>query len=183
MSETEQPPQPGWWKASDGNWYPPQGTGAAPPQVVVQKKGGCLKWIGIATLAFIGLIVLMAVVAAGGSKDDDTDTGGDTGGDTGLASRSGNTTNPPEADVEITQCAEGQFGPTVKLRITNHSSKRSNYMVSLNIENASGTKVGEGFASSNNVEPGQVAEEEAAATASGDVAKCVLKDVDRYASN
>lgn len=177
MSENEQPPQPGWWKASDGNWYPPQGTGAAPPQVVVQKKGGCLKWIGIATLAFIGLIVLMAVVAAGGSEDKDSS------GDSGVASSSGNTTNPPEKDVEITECADGQFGPEVKIRITNHSSKRSNYVISLNIENASGTKVGEGFASSNNVEPGQVAEEEAAATANGDVAKCVLKDVERYASN
>lgn len=180
MSETEQPPQPGWWKASDGNWYPPQGTGAAPPQVVVQKKGGCLKWIGIATLAFVGLLVVIAIAAVAGSKDEDADTGGD---GTGVASSSGNTTNPPEADVEITQCADGQFGPEVKIRITNHSSKRSNYLVSLNLENASGTKVGEGTGASNNVEPGQVAEEDVLATASGDVAKCVLKDVERYASN
>src|SRR5687768_12068353 len=26
----EQPPQPGWWKASDGNWYPPES--ASQPQ-------------------------------------------------------------------------------------------------------------------------------------------------------
>jgi hypothetical protein len=32
MSDTwEQPPAPGWWKASDGNWYPPQPSQPAPP--------------------------------------------------------------------------------------------------------------------------------------------------------
>lgn len=72
----------------------------------------------------------------------------------------------------------------MKVRITNHSSKRSNYMVSLNLESSDGTKVGEGTGISNNVEPGQVAEEEVLASASGgDVAKCVLKDVERYASS
>lgn len=29
--EAEQPPQPGWWKASDGNWYPPQQETPPPP--------------------------------------------------------------------------------------------------------------------------------------------------------
>jgi hypothetical protein len=34
----EQPPAPGWWKASDGNWYPPQQQATAPP--VGQGAGG-----------------------------------------------------------------------------------------------------------------------------------------------
>ena len=36
MSDTwEQPPAPGWWKASDGNWYPPQ----PPPQAAPPPPG------------------------------------------------------------------------------------------------------------------------------------------------
>lgn len=32
QSDGDIPPQPGWWKASDGNWYPPQApTAPAPP--------------------------------------------------------------------------------------------------------------------------------------------------------
>ncbi len=28
---TDQPPSPGYWKASDGNWYPPEQASAPPP--------------------------------------------------------------------------------------------------------------------------------------------------------
>ena len=66
MSET--PPGPGWWKASDGNWYPPQsapGAVQAPPVVpppmvapATNKSGkGCL----IAVLVVFALIAIFAI--------------------------------------------------------------------------------------------------------------------------
>jgi hypothetical protein len=36
-------------------------------RVVVQKKGGCFRWIGIAVVVFLGIIVI-GVIASGGSK-------------------------------------------------------------------------------------------------------------------
>ncbi len=67
-------PAPGYWQASDGNWYPPQGQAPAPPNLPPQrrKRGGCFKWFGIAIIAIIAIIVI-AVVATGGGGDDDTD--------------------------------------------------------------------------------------------------------------
>jgi hypothetical protein len=62
------PPGPGWWKASDGNWYPPQSAPGAvtappvppPPMVQPAKSGnGCL----IAVLVAFGLLVLIAVLS------------------------------------------------------------------------------------------------------------------------
>lgn len=33
LPDPDTPPAPGWWKASDGNWYPPQQAPAQQPQV------------------------------------------------------------------------------------------------------------------------------------------------------
>lgn len=46
---------------------------APPPQVVVVKKRGCLGWIGLAAVGFVGLmvVVIIAAVATGGSGDDE----------------------------------------------------------------------------------------------------------------
>ncbi len=71
----DQPPGPGYWKASDGNWYPPQ-AGASPAQAYANppptKKGGCMKWGlilgGIGLLLIVGLI---ALTAAGVNKAAD----------------------------------------------------------------------------------------------------------------
>jgi hypothetical protein len=82
MSDVSQ--GPGWWQASDGKWYPPeqhpqyQAAQAAPPQppqyqpapvhVHVDKKRGCLWWVGLLTIAFVALIIVIAVIAAVGSN-------------------------------------------------------------------------------------------------------------------
>jgi hypothetical protein len=58
---SDQPLGPGWWKASDGKWYPPQGM----QQPAVYKRdtnqtmaygavGGCL----------LGVLILLGVLAA-----------------------------------------------------------------------------------------------------------------------
>lgn len=135
---------PGYWQASDGKWYPPQGQAAAPPDVPPQrrKRGGCFKWFGIGILAIIALSVI-AVIAGRGSDDDDT--GGDSpevqpAADTGGAAQ--------DADQSDTAAASGAAGDadevddvgpctlvdseTIRLDVTNNSSEQSSYMIDVN---------------------------------------------------
>jgi hypothetical protein len=74
MSDT--PQGPGWWQASDGKYYPPQGQAApqgfappAPPAPEQKKKGGCLKYGLIALLVLVVLGVIGGALS--GSSDDD----------------------------------------------------------------------------------------------------------------
>lgn len=72
----DQPPAPGYWKASDGNWYPPNAAAGAPaPAVAEQKKGGCLKvgLIVFGILAVLGIIGIVALAAAGNKVADELD--------------------------------------------------------------------------------------------------------------
>ena len=69
--------------------------------------------------------------------------------------------------------------------IVNHSSKRSNYLVSVSFEDAAGTKFGDGFQAVNNVEPGQKATLEMSSLAeppAGSTVTCKLTEVERFAS-
>jgi hypothetical protein len=68
------PPAPGYWKASDGNWYPP-GAASAPGAPGGQKKGGCLKigLIVLGILTVLGIIGVVALVAAGNKVADELD--------------------------------------------------------------------------------------------------------------
>ncbi|MDQ3107919.1 MAG: hypothetical protein M3Q68_08980, partial [Actinomycetota bacterium] len=54
---SDAPPAPGWWKASDGNWYAPQ-----PPAPIVPNKSGrgCL----IAVLVALGVVALLGIGVA-----------------------------------------------------------------------------------------------------------------------
>jgi hypothetical protein len=67
-SAPQSPPGPGWWVASDGNWYPPESArGVAQPQVVVVAKSGNGMAVTALTLgiigALLGLIPILAVPA------------------------------------------------------------------------------------------------------------------------
>ncbi|HEX2040578.1 MAG TPA: hypothetical protein VHF47_12710 [Acidimicrobiales bacterium] len=129
-------------------------------------------------LGILGVVVVVALAGGGGGDDDRS---GDAASEADSSSR--NTENPPVQDVTVTVCEPGQFGPTVKVRITNHSSKRSNYLISANLENANGDKVGEANGASNNVDAGQTAESDLLASASGEFTRCVVKNVERFASS
>lgn len=130
-------------------------------------------------LGAAGLIIIAIAANSGGGKDTtDTKTNG------GVSTQSNNGSNPPQADVAITSCSTGAVGPEAALRITNHSSGRSNYMIGVNFLDASGTKVAEGTAISNNVEPGQAAVEKAVGFSETKGAiTCTVTDVNRFASN
>ena len=64
---TMQPGGPGWWRASDGRWYPPQPRPAYPPQPfgagppVPQNKAGN-HGVLIAVLSIIAVVVVAGVV-------------------------------------------------------------------------------------------------------------------------
>jgi len=130
----------------------------------------------------LGLVAVIGIgAAAGGSGGSD---GADADNNGGVKTLSANGDNPPQADVELTACSNGEFGiPEIMTKITNHSSKRSDYSFQVNVLDASGTKIGEGFGASNNVEAGQSAIEEVFATANGDVASCTITEVNRFASS
>jgi Flp pilus assembly protein TadD len=79
--------------------------------------------------------------------------------------------------------------PTVPVTVTNHSSKRSNYIIEVALETADGkTQLASGFVSVDNLEPGQTSNQTASffeAMNKGPLpagAKPVLKSVDRLAS-
>lgn len=127
-------------------------------------------------LGIVGLFVVIAIASS--TSDEKTPV---RSGD--AASSSGNTNNPPAGDVTMATCEQGQFGPTVRVTITNRSSKRSNYLVSANLEDAAGNKVGEANGASNNVEPGQTATADLLASANGGFTRCVVKNVERFASS
>lgn len=95
MSDT--PQGPGWWQASDGKYYPPQGQAApqgfaAPPLPEGKQKGGCLKY---------GLIVLLALVLLGviaGAMSSSSDSGTQNAATTQTSEASStNTEQQPEA--------------------------------------------------------------------------------------
>lgn len=52
------PPAAGWWKASDGNWYPPQAVAVQPPAPAKSNKG-CI----IAVAIVFGMILLIGVIS------------------------------------------------------------------------------------------------------------------------
>jgi hypothetical protein len=135
------------------------------------------------------VVVLLAAVSSSGSKDKKTDVSSKgssaASGETGTKSVQSSGSSAAANDVTIDACvADETLGLiTPKLTILNHSSKQSNYLVSLNIEDSSGTKLGEATAASNNVDPGQTAKVDGLSgyKASGPVT-CKVKSVTRYAS-
>lgn len=152
------PQGPGWWQASDGNWYPPQAMPLTPPPPP-QKSGfaqglgigtGCLVAIVVAVvLAFGGCAVLVAV-GANSAKDSPSAGGVDRG--IGSADAS--------ADfVSVTNSEPDALG-FIYLTVTvqNMSEKRSDYYIEISIESPDGgTKYEDTIVMIRNVEPGQKA--------------------------
>lgn len=148
------------------------------------------------------LVLVIAVSTGGGGSDDDEpvasggdkaldsgDEASDSGDDasSGVATKSGNTDNPPQADVEVTDCMTEEFiGPKAVFNVTNNSSGRSNYIIEVSFESEDGsTQYGTGTAFLNNLEPGQSKTEEAVAfeeIPDGASFNCRLVEVDRFAS-
>jgi hypothetical protein len=88
-------------------------------------------------------------------------------------------------DVEISGCTVDNIlnMPSADLKITNHSSKASNYMVQVEFLDTAGTRIAEGIAATNGLAPGQSSVQKAQGTAQvkGKVS-CKVIDVTRYAA-
>lgn len=84
---SDQAQGPGWWVASDGKWYPPERhpdyvapappqpmppagppMGQQQPQVIVQKKRGCLWWIGLGVAALVVIGIIGAIASSSEDK-------------------------------------------------------------------------------------------------------------------
>jgi hypothetical protein len=156
MSDVSQ--GPGWWQASDGKWYPPQPAapvapppppsgppttpqwGAQPAPVPqlggapVAKKSnrGCL--IALAVVGVIVALGIVGVVLAVNALEDEVDERVDDG------SLSNNTENPPAEDVTVNECglASGTRFMRATVDVLNHSSKPSNYFITVAFESEDG---------------------------------------------
>lgn len=142
-------------------------------------------------LGAVAIIAVIAIVANSGS-DSDTDTAsngngngeaaeGDNDVSTGLGSQDA------VDDVEVTDCGlEPDLGwATATVTITNNSSGRSDYFVTVAFETDDGaTRTDEGLASASNLEPDQVTEVDApTATEAPENVECRIVEVQRTASN
>jgi len=92
-------------------------------------------------------------------------------------------------DVELTDCGAGEFGNlTATLEVTNNSSEPSTYLIEVVFENRNGTRqLDSGFASVNELRPGQSTEVEAVGLAVPPPSpppgmRCDVVDVQRLAS-
>ncbi len=127
--------------------------------------------------------VAVAAAALTGCTGAGTSSAGSNG--KGTSSVDSKEEHRPDDDVQIMACSKQDFGnwPQAKLKVTNHSSKVSDYIVQVEFLDASGTRKAEGTAVVSNLARGRTAEETAAGLAevAGKVT-CRITDVSRTAS-
>jgi hypothetical protein len=184
MSDTSQ--GAGWWQASDHKWYPPNkhpgavATAPPPPQrqfTQARERRNPMASVGRGCLMTVGAVVVLGVIlvivlAAAGSHSHSTPG-------------EGTTSHPAAADVTVACAAPDSFAWHVTVTITNHSSQASNYIVTVEWDNAAGDRLQSGTAVENAVAPGQTATSDAVnviPTTGGTVATCKASDVTRLST-
>jgi len=211
------PAPPGMYLASDGRYYPGQDAPAvqppplqAPPmQPPPVKKGGGGKVVLIVAGVLFALCALggtITALAIAGQTDEPDEPGavaltsttasgspGTTSGGTGAFTTRTQTTKAGFGDVAITACGlpNNEFlGPEATVKITNSSSKPSNYLVQLGFLSADGaTQYDTSNAIVSQLAPGQSSEQKATSVDSDVRAKvatsglvCKVLDVTRLAA-
>ena len=199
MSDTQQ--GPGWWRAGDGKWYPPNAGQVPPvsrPMPDPQQQGGrsnstLLAIVGGIGAVLIGLVVLGVLASAGDGDDDPTaaDSVDEREADepaTAPLSALSDEEREERADVELTDCGPGQFNDMLAtLEVTNHSSEPSLYFIDVVFENPGGSRqLGTSFATVDDLGPDQVTTVEAPSLDLGPAwagrFECRIADVQRFAS-
>jgi hypothetical protein len=136
-----------------------------PPQKKRRFGRGCLFGCLGAVVAIVVIVVVLVLV---------------------FANSNSGTSHPAEKDVSVTSCSvDPALGlPTAKVEIFNHSSKASDYVVTVEFDHADGTRVSQGATSSISVAPGQKVETTAGGTdqVSGKIS-CKVSSVTRLSSN
>ncbi len=155
------PEGPGWWQASDGRWYPPQDQGYAqqpaygygsggwqgqPGPAPAKSRNGCLTaFLVVLALGVLGAVgACVAVVAladdvADEVSDDITEGQADEQDDVGEPTCGTDDVGDLEAVVDV----------------TNDSSERSNYMITVAFSGEDGNQIDTGTGSVTALEPGQ----------------------------
>lgn len=191
------PPQqnPQWGQQPPGQ-YPPQsgpgwgGPAPMPPPKKSSKAGlfAVLGCSGVLVLAIVGGVV--AIASSGGGSSDDASGSSSVTPSAAAPSKAPTKKTAPkpagaEGDVTITACEvnSSTTWPAADVEIVNHSSSEANYIVSVEFLDASGTRLGEGMAATNNLAPGAKARAKAQALSdtSGKVT-CKVSKVTRYPS-
>ncbi|WJV48553.1 hypothetical protein [Streptomyces flavofungini] len=133
----------------------------------------------VALIAVVLVAIVVALVLAGGGGEEKPP-------DQGPAQEQTAPSEPDaRADARLTKCSvdPSTRWPTAELRITNHSSKTSDYSVEVEFVGADGVRIAEGVAVTSNLAPDRAANESAVGIrqTSGKVV-CRITDVTRFAS-
>lgn len=145
-------------------------------------------------LGFVVLMVIIAAAGGGGSDTTDTDLSANDRAaesasaqneESGVRTLSDNDAHKPEDDVEILSCAKDQYlGHKAQIRVTNHSSKASDYSIEMAFESADGSEqFGTGHAFISGLEPGQSKTDDVVSlesNAGSAPATCKLTEVNRH---
>jgi hypothetical protein len=135
-------------------------------------------------MTIIRSLLVAALVLVASACAAETETPAAEAADEGPQTNSGNDTNPPPDDVELTDCIADDVG-WIKASgtITNHSSEASTYFINVEFVASDGVRYAEGIATSSTVAPDQTAEWEASGlTEAREATTCNVTAVDRYAS-
>ncbi|MEU6941428.1 FxLYD domain-containing protein [Streptomyces rubiginosohelvolus] len=160
-----------------------------PDQQAPPKKSGLGKKLGFGCLGVVGLFTVFGLAAGlGGGNDDTADNAPAPAVTVASSEKAGVAAQKPagpEGDVKVTGC-EVDSTPTwarADLTITNRSSKKSNYLISIEFVDKTGTRIGEAVAATSNLAPGQSAQGKAQGLdqITGAIT-CKITDVTRYAS-
>lgn len=140
------------------------------------------KGIGIGVgllIAFVIIVGIGVALVSSGSKDHDNGKNNSPGISKGLGSADA-TKDVKTGDVQN----EGMGTVTIVVKVTNHSSKRSDYAISANLYNADGTQIGTADAYINNVDPKSSASDQMFGTVSDNqiVSSYKVTQIERTAS-
>jgi len=133
--------------------------------------------VAIAVVAVLGSA---AVVASSG-----TSSGGSSGSGSGSSGETGGKVLQHSEDVKIVKCGHDSIGNLdAKVKVTNHSSKPSDYIITIAFESANGkNQITTGDAVVNSLQPGQSTVQDANGLQSYKKPfKCTLSDAQRTES-
>ena len=164
----------------------PQYPSAAPPPpgpVPPKKKSHKLRWTLLGLGGIVAIIAIATAAAGGTTKTPSTPT---TNQSPGVSHGIGSQDASGDVKLGSYTTDAAQFGH-VGVTITNHSSKRSDYMITVALESADGhTQYDTADVYAQNLEPGQTTSQDGifvhAPSNPPATAKLVLKSVERTAS-
>ncbi|MEU1494312.1 FxLYD domain-containing protein [Streptomyces sp. NPDC005776] len=182
----QQPGQPPQWQGQQPGW----GTPMPPPKK--STRGPLIAILGCSGLLVLGVVIGSVALFASAGGDSSDDAGSSTVSSAPSVSakssapakeKTAPASKGADADVKITSCEvnASTTWPAAGVEIVNYSSSEANYIVSVEFLDASGTRLGEGMAATNNLAPGQRALEKAQGLSKTDgKITCKVSKVTRY---